>query len=244
MANLSIYLILFANKTMRKSLMLLIFILGILSCLKTENFLNEPELTRELINRMSYYSTLINELHLGDTIQVQIKDNKVILTPLKEILPANPIFYLSKSLIFSSCDIFPFREIIMEVTNQLTLTSSVDLNKFISPIVLTYNLMYLNHANKEKAFEYYKDFFNIKDDDERISELDSIMNFTPSQEIKAYLDNLPKKNSKSLFFFNKEELDLASELKIDITSKMIFEIFHQKFIEHINNNIDIKHRVF
>lgn len=201
---------------------------------KTEDFLLEPELNKELYSRMNYYNSLISDLKLIDKVSIEIKNNRIYLKANKDFAALDNVFLMPKFLFFTSCDLFPFKEYILDALNQLNKNSKVDLHKFSNNLILAYNLMYYKFADKEKAKKYYLDMY--KDQGERAKEIETILPFEVHPEIKLYLDNLPQKNTRSLFFFNEEEMQLAKDLGIDLITKVVFENTHNQLIEFFKKN--------
>lgn len=202
---------------------------------KTEDFLLEPELNKELFSRMNYYNTMINDLKLIDKVSIEVKNNKMHLKANEDFAASDNIMILPKFLFFTSCDLFPFKEYLIDALNQLNKNSKVDLHKFSNNLFLAYNMMYYKYADKEKAKKYYLEL--NKDQGENAKEIENIFIFDVHPEKKLYLDNLPQKNTRSLFFFNEEEMQLAKDLGLDLITKVIFENTHKQIVEFLKKNL-------
>lgn len=231
----------YVSKLFRNTLIKIIIILFIssnlnqISCYKTEDFLVEPELNRELLSRMNYYNSLINDLKLNENVSLEVKNNRIYLKALQDNAAFDNQIILPKFMFFTSCDIFPFKDIIINTLNNISKESKIDLNKFSSNLMVVYSMMYYKYADKEKAKKYYIELY--KDDQEQASAIQSILPFEVHPEIKLYLENLPQKNNRSLFFFNDEEIQLAKDLGIELITKALFENTHKNIIEFMKKNL-------
>lgn len=230
----------FGAKIFRSILLLIFIIFSInqnfisINCYKTEDFLLEPELNKELFSRMNYYNSLINDLKVTDNLSIEVKNNRLYLKANKDYAASDHVFFMPKLLFFTSCDLFPFKEMILEALNFLSKDSKVDLHKFSNNLMLAYNMMYFKFADKEKAKIFYYDLY--KDQPEYVSQIETMLLFDVHPEAKLYLDNLPQKNNRSLFFFNEEEDQLAKDLGIDLITKVVFENTHKQIIGYIKKN--------
>jgi len=229
----------FGAKISRKIFITIMIILTLssnlnINCYKTEDFLLESEINRELFSRMNYYNSLISDLKLVDHISLEVKNSKILLKVLNDRAATDNIFLLPKSLFLTSCDLFPFKETILEALSYLNKDSKVDLNKFSNNLMVVYIMMYYKFADKDKAKKYYTELY--RDNLETLKEIESNLPFEVNPEIKLYLDNLPQKNTRSLFFFNEEEIQLAKDLGIELITKVIFENTHQQIINYIKKN--------
>jgi len=231
----------FGAKILRKTMFTLLSVfliatnLGNIKSYKTEDFLLEPELNKELNRRMNYYNSIINDLKLMDSISIEVKSNKLYLKANQDFAAMDNIFVIPKFLFFTSCDMFPFKEYFLEALNHINKNSKIDLNKFSSNLILAYNMMYYKYADKEKAKKYYQEL--LKDKSDIVKEIDSLLTFDVHPEKKLYLDNIPSKNTRSLFFFNEEELQLAKVLGLEMITKVVFENTHKQIIQFLKKNL-------
>jgi len=173
----------------------------------------------------------MTDLKLSDKLILEVKNNKLYLKASQDHAASDNILLIPKFLFFTSCDLFPFKEFILEALNSLNKDSKVDLNKFSSNLMVAYNMMFYKFADKEKAKKYYNEVY--KDQGEKAILIENLLEFEVNADVKQYLDNLPQKNTRSLFFFNDEEIQLAKDLGIELTTKVIFENTHRQIVEFI-----------
>ena len=231
----------FGAKNLRKIFLGIIITLCIflnsnkINCLKTEEFLLEADLNKELFSRMQYYTNIINDLKLSEKVSVGVKENNLYLYANQDFGASSHVFYLPKIVFLTSCDLYPFKEIFLKAINLFNSKSKIDLNKFSSSLLLTYEIMFLKFANKEKTKQHYSDLYK---DEERMKEIENILAFEVNPEVTQYLNYMPKKNTRSLFFYNEEENQLAKDLNIDLITKIIFENTHKDIIEFVKQNFN------
>jgi len=219
----------------------IIFDYNKIKSLKTEDFLHEVDLNKELYSRMNYYNSLISDLKLSNHLYIEIKDNQLSLKANRDFPGFSKFWYLPKYFTITSCDLFPFKEDLLQTFNKISTSSKLDIMKFSSNIIMTYYIMYLKFGEHDKIKQYYID--SLKDLQEKQEEILNILPFEIHHELKLYLNNLPTQNTRSVFFFNKEENELAKSLGIELMSKVIFENIHQKIIEDIKKNFPENGRV-
>ena len=208
------------------------------SSLKTEDFLIEQDMDSEISNRLDYYSDFLKRNRLQNKLSVSYYNNKINLIALEDIHSSSTAFNLHKSLILTSCDIFPYKEILIRSIIEYSLSIKIDISKFISPILITYRIMYLKFANKDAAKNYYKE--KLLDEYEKFEKL---LSFEGNSELNSFLNQIPKKNKRSLFSFNKEDEKLAKDLKIETITKAILENIHRFVLNFLKHKFDQKIKV-
>lgn len=201
--------------------------------LKTEDFVIEQDMNSEISNSLDYYSDFLKKYRLENKLSVSYFNNRINLIANQEIHSSSSAFNLPKSLILTSCDIFPYKELLIRAIIDYGSSIHIDITKFISPILITYRIMYLKFGNKDAAKNYYKG--KLLHEYEKYEKL---LSFEGNSELNLFLNQIPKKNKRSLFSFNKEEEKLAQDLKIETISKAIFENIHRYVLNHFKLKFD------
>lgn len=182
----------------------------------------------ELTRLSSYYSELGKHLGMTGRFKVKVDNSQLYLEAMNNFEAKSPVLAMHRSLFLSSCDFFPFKEVVLRAFVDIRKETGMDIKQLTMIFTLTYNILYYKIGDRTKARNYYKKFW---DDD--MLHRDSYIKFDVKEEVKDYLRNLPKKSINSILKYSEEEIKLVKDLGLDMS-----------FYSNINAIYDyINHRI-
>jgi hypothetical protein len=109
---------------------------------------------KDEIDRISYfYSDLITKYDLQSRFTLSKELGELKLITKEKIHSKSPIFVVEPNFIFSSCDFFPFMDLIYKSIEQYTIEKNEIFEDYIG-VILAYNLLYFKMGDKAKTIDY------------------------------------------------------------------------------------------
>jgi hypothetical protein len=175
-------------------------------------------ISSELDNMKIFYDELILKSNLTDRIEIIKNDKELNLKAMQNFDESTPIMGIDSKFIFSSCDFFPFVEVIIKALKEYVEKNSASKDNldsmqqsFIVSYTLVYNILYFKLGDRIRAKNHYKKFIPIEE-----LPKNSYVKFDRDSDVRRYLMNLPFYSIKSSLNFNNQENEIARSLDINL----------------------------
>ncbi len=186
-------------------------------------------ISSELENMKIFYDELIIKNNMTDRVEIIKNEKELNLKAMQNFDESTPILGVDSKYIFSSCDFFPFVEVIIKalkeyVQQHSASKDSLDINQLnlIASYTLVYNILYFKFGDIARAKHHYEKFIPI----DQLPK-NSYVKFNRDSDVKRYLLNLPFYSIKSSLSFNEQENDIAKSLDINLMNQeKVSEVFN------------------
>ncbi len=177
-----------------------------------------------------YYKSLIDHQPGENYLQIDVDENGPYLRATRVTSQLAPMICLSKHLVINGCQLYPFKDEILNVIQEV-FKSLPEQSYFLKKLyLLAYQILYFKLGDHNKAEEYYTKY--------RKFQMSDAFLIKPPSVVKEYIDQLFEYVPDSIYNFKEDNLDLVKTLGFKNEAYSILLKVYNKVLSYSLHHID------